>query len=241
LPVIDLLNGEFDAGATLEVIEREAITGITLNPPALYELLDHPLCPRRGQSTLARISYGGAPAAPARLREAMEVFGPVLNQSYGLTEAPFITALGPAEHGQARPETLRSCGRPLPTMEVEVRRQDGTVAAPGDVGEIRARGPMVMTGYWGDPARTAQALPGGWLCTGDLGYADPARPGPPGGRRAGAPLRAAGHHAGVPAAVDSARQDRQEGAAGRLRRGADVPMTLLPLITLLPPMTLAAR
>ncbi len=167
-----VLNDDFDAGATLEVIGREAITGIALNPPALYELLDHPGCPRRGRSTLARISYGGGPAAPARLREAMEVFGPVLNQSYGLTEAPFITALGPAEHGQARPETLRSCGRPLPTMEVEVRREDGAVAAPGEVGEIHARGLMVMTGYWGDPARTAEALPGGWLRTGDLGYAD---------------------------------------------------------------------
>src|SRR6266571_4032863 len=167
-----VLNDDFDAGETLATIEREHITGIALTPPMLYEMLDHPACPKRGSSTLTGIFYGGAPIAPTRLRQAIERFGPVLRQSYGLTEAPFITTLEPDEHDPDQPDILRSCGRPLPSMEVEVRDEQGTAVPAGEVGEVHVRGLMVMTEYWRDPERTREALKDGWLCTGDIGYTD---------------------------------------------------------------------
>jgi fatty-acyl-CoA synthase len=167
-----VLMPDFDAGEALATIAREGITGAVLVPPMLYELLDHPACPRNGFPSLSRIHYGGAPVAPARLRAAIERFGPVMRQSYGLTEAPVITVLEPAEHDPSRPQTLRTCGRPLPGMEVEVRDGQGRLAAAGEVGEVHVRGFLVMTGYWGDPEQTRAALGGGWLRTGDLGYLD---------------------------------------------------------------------
>jgi fatty-acyl-CoA synthase len=167
-----LLNDDFDAGQALATIERERADAISLTPPMLYEMLDHPACPARGDSTLTGIFYGGAPIAPARLRQAIERFGPVLRQSYGLTEAPFITMIEPGEVDPDRPETLRTCGRALPTMELEVRDDRGSQVPAGQVGEVYTRGLMMMTGYWGDPERTGAALRDGWLRTGDLGYLD---------------------------------------------------------------------
>lgn len=162
----------FDAGEILATIEREEITALALTPPMLYEILDHPACPQRGFPALSRIFYGSAPTAPARLRQAIERFGPVMRQSYGLTEAPVITILEPAEHDLARPETLRTCGRPLPGMEVQVRDAVGNPVVTGQIGEVNVRGFMVMTEYWGDEERTREELRDGWLRTGDLGHVD---------------------------------------------------------------------
>ncbi len=168
---IVLAASEFDAGEVLATIERERITHMNLTPPMLYEILDHPACPENGFAHLAQIHYGSAPTAPARLRQAIERFGPVMLQSYGLTEAPVVTILEPHEHDLERPETLRTCGRPI-GMEIEIRDPDGKVVAAGEVGEIYVRGFMVMTEYWGDPEHTSAALTDGWLHTGDVGYID---------------------------------------------------------------------
>jgi fatty-acyl-CoA synthase len=167
-----VLADGFDAGEVLATIKRERITGMTLTPPMLYEILDHPACPERGFPTLTRIYYGSAPTAPARLEQAIERFGPVMRQSYGLTEAPVITILEPAEHDRGRPQTLRTCGRPLPGMEVQVRDEEGNPVPVDQVGEVYVRGFMVMTEYWADPERTREELRDGWLRTGDLGYQD---------------------------------------------------------------------
>jgi fatty-acyl-CoA synthase len=167
-----VLLPEFDAGTVLSTIANERITGTVLVPPMLYELLDHPACPTDGFESLTRIHYGGAPIAPARLAQAIERFGPVMRQSYGLTESPVITILEPHEHDPARPQTLRTCGRPLPGMEVEVRDESGDVVAPDVIGEVHVRGFFVMTEYWGDAERTTETIGDGWLHTGDLGYRD---------------------------------------------------------------------
>jgi fatty-acyl-CoA synthase len=167
-----VLADGFDAGEVLATLARERITGMALTPPMLYEILDHPALPERGFPALTRIYYGSAPTAPTRLQQAIERFGPVMRQSYGLTEAPVITILEPAEHDPARPETLRTCGRPLPGMEVQVRDEESNAVPAGQIGEVHVRGFMVMTEYWGDPERTREEIRDGWLRTGDLGYTD---------------------------------------------------------------------
>ncbi len=153
-----VLGGDFDAAQILGTMEREHITGLGLTPPMLYEILDHPACREGGFPALARIFYGGAPTAPARLREAIERFGPMMRQSYGLTEAPVITTLEPDQHDLERPETLRTCGRPLPGMAVEIRDEQGNAVPAGQIGEVHTQGFMVMTEFWGDPERTREEL-----------------------------------------------------------------------------------
>ena len=162
----------FDAAEVLALIGQEAVTGLVLVPPMLYDLLDDPALPQRRFPALTRIHYSGAPTAPARLRQAIERFGPIMRQTYGLTEVPVITILEPHEHDAARPQTLRSSGRPMPGTEIEIRDEHGVQVPAGQVGEVRVRSASVMTEYWDDQARTREALHDGWLQTGDLGYLD---------------------------------------------------------------------
>ncbi|MFJ2564103.1 class I adenylate-forming enzyme family protein [Streptomyces sp. NPDC087568] len=83
------------------------------------------------------------------------------------------TELTPQEHDLERPESLTSCGRPGPGVEVELRDDEGEPVAVGEVGELYVRSPMVMEGYWNDPERTTEVLDGeGWFRSGDLGRKD---------------------------------------------------------------------
>ncbi|GAA4618812.1 hypothetical protein GCM10023195_84810 [Actinoallomurus liliacearum] len=121
--------------------------------------------------------YGSSPAAPARLRQALERLGPGLMQTYATTEAPAIATLQPAYHAAAlagRPEVLASVGRPMPGVTVTLRRTDGTTAPPGEIGEVCVQGPGVLTEYWNRPDDAGRTvLPDGRLRTGDLGRFDP--------------------------------------------------------------------
>ncbi|WP_234336119.1 class I adenylate-forming enzyme family protein [Streptomyces sp. NRRL S-920] len=167
---------EFDAGAALAVLREERITATMFVPPMLYALLDHPECEPGALPALRRIVVGGAASSPSRLQQAVEVFGPVLSQGYGQSEALGITAFGAedlAAKGADRPELWRSCGRAISDVEIEIRGEDSTEALPArQVGEVCVRGETVMLGYYEDPSRTAEALRDGWLRTGDMGYLD---------------------------------------------------------------------
>ncbi len=167
-----LADSVFDAGEVIRLIDEEQITFLVLIPPMLYEILDHPACPLNGFPSLKRIFYGGAPIAPSRLLSAIERFGPVMRQGYGLAEVPFVAAMEPEEHDITRPERLRSCGRPSPGTLIEVRGSDGKPVAVREVGDVYVRSPMVTRGYWGDREQTDEQIDHGWLRTGDLGYLD---------------------------------------------------------------------
>jgi acyl-CoA synthetase (AMP-forming)/AMP-acid ligase II len=118
------------------------------------------------------IIYGAAPIAQPLLEEALDRYGPVLSQIYGQSEAPMtITYLSKADH-QAGGERLRSAGRPWRSVAVEVVGQDAEPLAAGEVGEVVVRGPHLMTGYYGQPELTAEALRGGRLWTRDLATCD---------------------------------------------------------------------
>jgi fatty-acyl-CoA synthase len=166
-----LMDG-FDAGEAIRLIGQERITVLSLVPPELYEILDHPDCPLGGFPSIRRIFYGGAPTAPSRVRQAVERFGTVMRQSYGLTEVPVITILEPEEHDLAKPERLSSCGRPFPGTVVEVRDDEGQPVAARVVGEVHARSLMVAQGYSGGGAEADEQIGNGWVRTGDLGYFD---------------------------------------------------------------------
>jgi fatty-acyl-CoA synthase len=171
----NVILGGFDPEGLLDTIERERVTSTLMVPTMLYALLEHPDIGDRDLSTLRTLTYGAAPIGPERLDEAMEMFGPVLLQIYGQTEAPAqITVLSKRDHVRAQqdPELLSSCGRPVAIADV-CCADDRLVNVPdGQPGEIAVRGPHVTLGYVNKPDETAAALRDGWLCTGDIGVRD---------------------------------------------------------------------
>jgi fatty-acyl-CoA synthase len=139
----------------------------------IYLLLDRALKDGRRPRSLETIIYGAAPMSAARLKQGLEVFGPVFMQLYGQTEAPLcLTVLGREEHRLDRPELLNSCGRPVAGMQLALLDDEGRRVPEGEPGEICVRGPIVMDGYLNRPDETAEALRFGWLHTGDIGRFD---------------------------------------------------------------------
>ncbi|WP_405434548.1 AMP-binding protein [Streptomyces anulatus] len=168
-----VLHDGFDAGEVLATIAREEITHVLLLPPHLYQVLDHPDIETTDTSSLQRITYGSCQSSPVRIAEAVRRFGRVLQQSYGQFEAGAVSVLPAGEHDPDRLDVLRTAGRVIPGVDVEIRTANGTALPYGEVGEICVRGPQVMDGYFKDPELTAEVLQtDGWLHTGDLGRLD---------------------------------------------------------------------
>ncbi|MDH6130008.1 fatty acid--CoA ligase family protein [Kitasatospora sp. GP82] len=166
-----VLHEHFDAAQVLSAIETERITRTYLTVPQLYRLLDQPELADTGLSSLRQLVYSGCPASPARLDAAFRAFGPSLVQCYGSTEAGRITLLDQLDHYE--PELRPSVGRPFPGVAVRIcDPASGRELPEGRTGEVQVRSPHLMTGYQGDPERTAAVLHDGWLRTGDLGHWD---------------------------------------------------------------------
>ncbi len=166
----------FDPKQVLESIECERVSLILLVPTMLNFLLQQPDLDSYDLSSLRHVTYGASPIAPDLLRRAMKILNCQFGQGYGLTEAsPLLTVLAHEDHlvTDAKSERrLASCGKPVPGVDVRVVREDGADAKPGDVGEIMARGPNIMLGYWKRPEDTEDVLRDGWLHTGDLATVD---------------------------------------------------------------------
>ena len=157
----------------LDAIERHRITHLYLPPTVIYSLLDHPGVAERDLSALKYLVVAASPIAPAKLREAMAVFGPAVCQSYGQAEAPmFVTFLPSADLLAGPDDRWSSCGRGALTTRVEIMDSTGALLGVRQRGEIVVRGNLVMTGYLNNPAATAAVSEHGWHHTGDIGYRD---------------------------------------------------------------------
>ena len=168
-----VLENAFDAADTLAKIEAERITNLFLVEPQLFELMDHPDVTRRDLSSLRELTHIGASAPPTLRRRARERLGTVLAHAYGASEMGLVSVLSPAEYDLARPELFTSAGHIRPGVEVRFRRDDGTLASPGEAGSIEVRSPAMAGGYHNCPALQALAFQDGWYRSGDLGLLDP--------------------------------------------------------------------
>jgi acyl-CoA synthetase (AMP-forming)/AMP-acid ligase II len=121
-------------------------------------------------SAVQAIIMGGGPSPPALVAEARERFGAAYSIRYSSTESGGI-GLGTAFDADDE-EALYTVGRPRPGVEIKVVDDDAQEVGDGDVGELCLRSPMMLSGYWRDPAATAEALRDGWLHTGDLALVD---------------------------------------------------------------------
>jgi acyl-CoA synthetase (AMP-forming)/AMP-acid ligase II len=141
-------------------------------------MLAHPDVRKYDYSSLDYFVYAAAPMSVDKLREAVEIFGPVMAQTYGQAEVPMIcTYLSPEAHVEAiagnQAHRLASCGQPALLTPVEIMDDDGAMVPVGERGEIVVRGALVMQGYYRNPEATAEATTAdGWHRTGDIGLKD---------------------------------------------------------------------
>jgi fatty-acyl-CoA synthase len=166
-----------DLGEFLRLIETHRVTHAFLPPTLIYLLLDHPDVGKYDLSSLQCLWYGAAPMSASRLEQAIGVFGPVMGQVFGQTEAPMmISTMAPRDHlhpdGTLARERFTSAGQPTPFTTVAIMDDKGQILPRGERGEIVVRGPLVMAGYYKNPAATAEASKHGWHHTGDVGYLD---------------------------------------------------------------------
>lgn len=175
-----IVPGGFNVKKLLKAIDKKKITAFSCVPTMVVSILcflkEHPL-QKYDFSGLRNVAYGAAPMPTEIIKEAINIFGPVFTQNYGLTEAYMTICFLPKEEHLVNGSTksanrLKSIGRPYTFVEVRIVGEDGLDLPPGEVGEIIVRSPHVMQAYWRLPAETAETLRNGWLFTGDLGTFD---------------------------------------------------------------------
>jgi acyl-CoA synthetase (AMP-forming)/AMP-acid ligase II len=167
----------FDPVMVMEAIERHRVTHLFLPPTAIYRLLAHPEVRRHDYSSLRYFQCSSAPMATARLKEAVEVFGPVMINGFGQTETGLNgTVFPPAEIADAvargDDRRLASVGRAGPTFRVEIMDDDGNILPPDTPGEIVMQSYQLFAGYYRNEAETLAARAHGWHHTGDIGIKD---------------------------------------------------------------------
>ena len=159
--------------ALLTLIETERVTRTLLVPAIILFLTQTPAIATTDLSSLQQISYGASPIPAELLKQAMPLFKCNFAQAYGLTETTGgITSLPASDHINPRGDRLKSCGKPLPGVEIRVVDPYGEDCPSGGVGEIICRTDQNMKGYWKRPEATAKVLRDGWFYTGDAGYLD---------------------------------------------------------------------
>jgi len=160
----------WDPEKALQLIEAERVTTFVGVPTQSWDLIESPNFHKYDTSSLTAIAGGGAPAPPALVRRVDQEFRsgrPAIG--YGMTET---NGYGPNNAGDDYVTHPTSAGRVVPTMELEVRDENGRPLPPGQRGEIWFKGPMLIRGYWNKPEATAEVLVDGWLRSGDIGYLD---------------------------------------------------------------------
>ncbi|HEX4102521.1 MAG TPA: long-chain-fatty-acid--CoA ligase [Pseudonocardiaceae bacterium] len=167
----------FDAAECARVLEEERITRVSLVPAMIQSMLvEVPDISQRDYSNLRVLSYGAAPISEDTLRNALAVFDCGFRQGFGQTETSgALSCLTPRDHQRAlagHPQLLLSCGRPIVGTEIAIVDDQGNRVPVGQAGEIIARGPQMMRGYWNRPDADAATLVDGWLHTGDVGRLD---------------------------------------------------------------------
>jgi len=160
--------GAFDPERVVRLIRDHGVTDLPLVPAMIGPLLESRALGDTGR--VEKVSVGSA-LTPMEVKHALaERFASAeILEAYGQTESTDGLTLAVGREALERPGTV---GRPHALFALAIERPSGEPCAPGEAGEIVARGPTVMRGYLDDPEATAAALRGGWLHTGDLGRMD---------------------------------------------------------------------
>ena len=173
---------QFEPQAWLEAVQTHRVTHSFVVPTMLKRVMEHPDFDKYDLSSLRLIAYGAAPMPYEVVTKAIGVFKCGLMNAYGQTESTStLTFLGPEDHEipeglaeerEKKLKRLRSVGRAMDDVVVAIVDPQGELLPPGQEGEIVAQGARLMSGYLGLHDETDEAMRGGWLHTGDIGWMD---------------------------------------------------------------------
>lgn len=175
---------QFEVKEWLKTVQEQKANRAMLVPTMLKRVIEDEDFDKYDLSSLKVITYGAAPMPFEVIKKAIDMFPRVMFiNAFGQTEtASTITSLGPDDHvitgtDEEKAKKLKrlqsSIGRPMDDVEIKIVDDDGKELPTGELGEILAKGPRVMSGYWKDEEKTAKALTAdGWLRTSDRGYVD---------------------------------------------------------------------
>jgi len=178
-----IMERQFDPEEWMRLVQAEQVDRAMMVPTMLKQIVDHPDFAKYDLSSLRVITYGAAPMPLEVIKKAMDIFpGVSFINAFGQTEtASTITTLSPQDHvitgtdeeKERKLKRLSSIGRPMSDVEMKIFDEEGKELPQGEVGEIVARGPRVMAGYWKDEEKTEKTIDkDGWVHTGDMGYVD---------------------------------------------------------------------
>jgi fatty-acyl-CoA synthase len=161
-----VFQGRFDPVDAIRLLQQHRIQ-VSLGGPIVYEQMARAPEFEKAEFPELRTAITGGARVPVALLETWQKKGLPIRQLYGMSEMGGIATATSAADAAEHPDT---CGYGGIFTEVTVVGPDGTPCEPGEPGEILARGPGVMAGYWNDPEQTAAALlEDGWVRGGDIG------------------------------------------------------------------------
>ncbi|ARD47951.1 long-chain-fatty-acid--CoA ligase [Sporosarcina sp. P33] len=168
----------FTVKGFLEAVQTYRPTVISLVPTMINMVMNDPDFTQYDVSSIQKINYGSSAMSPDLIKKVRAAFpGVAFYQSYGMTEAsPVLTILEPEDHVVSEDakaqRRLSSVGKGIPGVEVRVVDDEGADVAVGEIGEVIARGPNIMKGYWNAPEKTANTIKDGWYHSGDMAMMD---------------------------------------------------------------------
>ena len=161
---------KWDTVEAMRLIARERVQVTGGVPTIAWQILEHPDRANHDLSSLELITYGGAPSAPELVKRIWEEFGALPGNGWGMTETMATVTAHLGEDYLNRPD---SAGPPVPVSDLRIMAADGvTELSTGAVGELWAKGPQIVIGYWNKPEATAETFVQGWVRTGDLARLD---------------------------------------------------------------------
>ena len=161
---------KWDVEHAAELIELERISSVVAPPAMTSDLVEAAARTDRDLSSLATVGGGGAPRAPAQVRNIDRAFAKALpNTGWGMTET---NAIGAGISGRDYLDHPDSSGRCSAVLDLRIVDEAGKEVPQGERGELQVRGTSVVRGYWNRPDADAESFADGWLRTGDVAYLD---------------------------------------------------------------------
>lgn len=159
-----LITNPRDIPGFIKEMKKYKFTVMTGLNTLFNALMNHPDFTSIDFSTLKVSVAGGMAMQESVTKRWMEMTGTHIAEGYGLTESSPVLCCNPIDGT----ETIGTIGMPLPSTEIQIIKEDGGHASQGESGELWAKGPQVMKGYWNRPEETAKVIEDGWLKTGDV-------------------------------------------------------------------------